>query len=68
MRHKHIVADLFDLVVVHGALGDNLQVGRLQGGHQGVDAGTLVIAEQLAISGKCDIFQEIYGYEIELRK
>jgi exopolyphosphatase/guanosine-5'-triphosphate,3'-diphosphate pyrophosphatase len=24
--------------------------------------------EQLAISGKCDIFQEIYGYEIELRK
>ena len=24
--------------------------------------------EQIAISGKCDIFQEIYGYEIDLRK
>ena len=23
--------------------------------------------EQLAINGKCDIFQEIYGYEPELR-
>ena len=24
--------------------------------------------EQIAIAGKCDIFQEIYGYEIDLRR
>lgn len=24
--------------------------------------------EQIAIAGKCDIFQEIYGYEVELRR
>ena len=25
------------------------------------------IVEQFAINGKCDIFNEIYGYEIQLR-
>ena len=30
----------------------------------GVDDTTV---EQLAINGKCDIFEEIYGYEVLLR-